>query len=90
MKMQKGSSTLKALSTVMLLLQGDPDPFGEIWTHYRRFGLELVMDPMHWRFENRPMGWSVDQYRFVQWRPEGDSVTKLRHFMWVFAFVLFS
>ena len=32
-------------------------------------------------------GWSVDQYRFVQWRPDGDSVLKPRHFMWVFVHV---
>ena len=50
----------------------------------------LVLEPMHRQFEDRFMGWSVDQYRFVQWRPDGDSLPKLRHFMWVFAFVSFS
>jgi len=35
-------------------------------------------------------GMSGDSYQFVQWRPDGDLDPKLRHFMWVFAFVLFS
>ena len=52
-------------------------------------GFVLVVDPIHKRFEDRFMGWSVDQYRFVQWRPDGDSVPKLRHFMWVFILVHF-
>jgi len=43
-----------------------------------------VIDSIAWRFEDRPMGWSGDPYRFVQWRPDGDSVTKSCHFMWVF------
>ena len=34
-------------------------------------------------------GMSGDSYQFVQWRPDGDLDPKLRHFMWVFAFVLF-
>ena len=54
-----------------------------------RFGFVLVMDPIQWRFEDCSIGWSVDQYRFVQWRPDGDSVSKQRHFMWVFVLVHF-
>jgi len=50
----------------------------------------LVVDPIHRQFEDRLMGWSIDQYRFVQWRPDSDPVRKLRHFMWVFVFVSFS
>jgi len=38
------------------------------------------------RFEDRSMRWSVDQYQFVQWRPDSDSVPKPRHFMWVFVY----
>jgi len=30
------------------------------------FGVTLVMDPIHRRFKNRPMGCSGDSYRFVQ------------------------
>ena len=58
------------------------DPLREI-----RFGARY--EPIHWRFEDRPMGWSEDSYRFMQWRPHGDSVPKRRHFMWVFALVHF-
>ena len=54
-----------------------------------RFGFVLVVDPIHRRFEDRSMGWSVDQYQFVQWRLDSDSVSKLRHFMWVFVLVHF-
>ena len=49
-----------------------------------RFRFIPILDPIHKLFEDRFMEWSVDQYRFVQWRPDGDSVLKLRHFMWVF------
>ena len=52
-----------------------------------RFEFIPVIDPIHWRFEDRSMRWSSDPYRFVQWRPDGDSVRKPRHFMWVFALV---
>jgi len=51
-----------------------------------QFGFMFVMDPIHWRFENQPMGWSRDSYRFVQWRPNGDSAPKPHHFMWVFVY----
>ena len=54
------------------------------------FGVVLVMHPIHWRFEDRCTGWSRDLYQFMQWRPDDDSVPKLRHFMWVFALVLSS
>ena len=63
--------------------------FGKIQTGCMRFGLVAIMDPMHWRLEDRSMGWSGDPYQFAQWRADGDSVPKSRHFMWVFAFVLF-
>jgi len=53
---------------------GDPDP---IW-------IRVVVNPTHRRFEDRFIGWSVDQCQFMQWRPDGDSVPKPRHFMWVF------
>jgi len=62
-------------------------PTHEIWT---RSGFVFAVEPIHWRFEDRPMGWFGDSYRFVQWRPDDDSDPKPRHFMWVFAFVLFS
>ena len=69
------------------------DLFGEIRTQlqetWTRSGFVLVMDPIDWRFGNRSMGWSSDSYQFVRWRPDGDLVPKLRHFMWVFALVLF-
>jgi len=54
-----------------------------------RFRFVLVVDPIHWRFEDRPIEWSGDSYQFVQWRPNGDSDPKSRHFMWVFALYLF-
>jgi len=31
------------------------DPFGEIRTHCRRIGFMFADDPIHWRFEDRPM-----------------------------------
>ena len=49
----------------------DPD---QIWI-YVRYG------PDRWRFKNRPMKLSEDSYWFMQWRPDGDLVLKLRHFM---------
>ena len=54
-----------------------------------RFRLVRVMDLTHWRFEDRLMRWFGDSYRFVQWRPDNDSDSRSRHFMWVFSFVLF-
>ena len=70
------------------------DLFGEIWTQLQeirtRFGSVLVVDPIHRRFEDRSMGWSVDQYQFMQWRPDGDSVSKSHHFKWVFVLMPFS
>ena len=35
---------------------GDPDPIQ----------VQVVVDPIQWEFEDRCMGWFVDQYRFVQ------------------------
>ena len=51
-----------------------------------RFGVVLVMDLIHRRFRNWPIGWSGDSYRFAQWRPDGDSVSKPCHFMWVLVY----
>ena len=62
-------------------IRWDPDPLQETQT---RSEFVLVVDPIHRRFEDQFMGWSVDQYWFVQWRSDGDSVLKLCHFMWVF------
>ena len=56
----------------------------------RRFRFVPVMDSIHWQFEDRPMRWSRDQYQFVQWRPDGDSDSKTRHFMCVFVLMSFS
>ena len=53
----------------------------------RRFGFVSILEPMLRRFKDRSIGWSVNQYRFVQLRPDGDSVLKPRHFMWVFVLV---
>ena len=66
----------------------DADLFGKIRTCYRRFRFVPVMNLIHRRFEDRSMGWSADSYRFVQWTPDGNSVPKLRHFMWVFVLML--
>ena len=52
-----------------------------------RFGFVFAEDPIHRRFEDRPMGWLGDPYRFIQWRADGNSDPKSRHFMWVFIFV---
>jgi len=62
------------------------DLFGKIRTRCKRFRFVLVMDSMGWRSEDRPMRWSRDSYRFVQWRPDDDSDLKSRHFMWVFVY----
>jgi len=67
----------------------DLDSFVRSELGNRRSRLRVRCDPMHWRFEDRSMGWSGDPYRFVQWRPDGDSDTKSRHFMWVFVLMLF-
>ena len=56
----------------------------------RRFGFVSTVDPIYWRFEDRSIGWSGDSYWFVQWRSDGDSVSKSHYFMWMFALVLFS
>ena len=56
------------------------DSFGDIRTQLQetrtRSRFVLVVDPIQWRFEDRPMGWFIDPYRFLQWRPDGDSVPK--------------
>ena len=44
---------LPILSVCSVASYSDPDPFGEIRTHYRRFEFVLVVDPIDWRFENR-------------------------------------
>ena len=77
------------ISCVWMRVIAISDSFGEIRTCYMRFRLVAVMDPIYWRFEDRSMRWPGDPYRFVQWRPDEDSVPKPHHFMWVFAFVLF-
>ena len=74
-------------SCVLVAWYSVSDSFGEIQTCYRRFGLMFVMNPIHWWFKDWSMGWSVDQHLFVQWRPDGDSVPKSRHFMWMFILV---
>jgi len=56
------------------------------WDPYGRFGFMSVMDPIHCRFKNRPMGWFGGSYRFVRWRQDGDSDPKPHHFMWVFVY----
>ena len=58
---------------------GDPDPIR----------ICALVDPIHRWFEDRSMRWSIDQYRFVQWRSDGDSIPKPRYFMWVFVLVHF-
>jgi len=81
---------LISLSLYMIAWYSDTDPFGESRTRCRRFKIVFVMDPIHWRFENWPTGRFEEPYRFVQWRPDGNSDLKPRYFMWVFALVLFS
>ena len=78
---------------VLVACHGISDLFGEIQTSCRRPGPDpnyVVVDPTHRRFEDRCIGWSVDQCQFMQWRPDGDSVPKPRHFMWVFVLVYLS
>jgi len=53
----------------------------------RRFGFVLVIDPIHSRFEDRPMRWFGGSYRFVQWKSYSDLDPKSRHFMWVFVLI---
>ena len=70
------------------------DPFGEIRTQLQetrtRSRFVLVVDSIQWRCEDRPMGWFIDPYRFVQWRPDGNSVPKQRQLiMWVFVLLHF-
>ena len=65
-------------------------PFGEIRTCCGRLNFVFVVDLIHWRFKDRPIRWSRGSYRFVQWRPDGNSDSKSRHFMWVSVLILFS
>ena len=62
------------------------DPFAEIRTRCRRLEFVFADDLIRWRFKNWPIGWFGDSYQFVQWRPDGDSVPKPCHFMWVFVY----
>ena len=48
-----------------------------------RFEFVSILNPIHRRFEDQLIRWSRDSYRFMQWRPNGDSVLKSCHFMWV-------
>jgi len=74
----------------MIAWYSDTDPFSEIETRCRRFIIVFVINLIHWRFEDLPMRWSGDPYRFMQWRPYGDSDPKSRHFMGVFVLMLFT
>jgi len=62
-------------------------PLQEIQT---QIGFVPVVNPIQGRFKDRFMGWSGDPYQSVWRRSDGDSVPRLRHFMWVFALVSFS
>ena len=77
------------INLCMLAWYSDTNPFGKIQTRYRRFGSVLAVEPMLGQFEDRPMGWSRNPYWFVQWRSDGNSVLRLRHFKWVFALLSF-
>jgi len=79
---------VRVSSWVGLLLQHS-DLFGEIRTCYRRLWSAFADEPIHWRFENWPMGCSRDSYQFMQWRPDGEPIPESRHFMWVFVIGLF-
>ena len=78
---------VRLCAKVMRTSSWDPDQLQETQT---RSGFIFTVDPIHRRFKDRPMGWFGDSYRFVQWRPDDDSLPKSRHFMWVFVLVLFS
>ena len=45
-----------------------------------RFIFVLIVDPIHWRFEDWSMWWSGDPYRFVRWRSDTDLDSKLVSF----------
>jgi len=77
-------------SLYLVASYNDTDPFGEIRTRYRRLEFVLVVNPIQWQFEDQSMRWSRDSYRFMQLRPDGDSISKLCHFMWVFVSMSFS
>jgi len=77
------------LSVRLVACYSSSDSFVRFEHGNGRFGVVLVMNPIHRRLEEWPMWWSVDQYRFVQWRPDNDSILKLRHFIWVFVLVYF-
>jgi len=74
---------LSFLSVCLVACYSISDPFVRSKLGNRRFGIMPIMDPIPWRFEDRSMGWSADQYQFVQWRSDDDSIPKLRHFMWI-------
>jgi len=60
----------------------DPDPFQEIQS-CARYG------PVAQAFWRPNHGMIQGSYQFVQWRPDGDSDPKPRHFMWVFILMSF-
>jgi len=68
----------------------DSDSFVQYKLSNGRFRVVPIMDPIPWQFEDLSMRWSADLYQFMHWRPDNDSISKPRHFMLVFALVLFS
>ena len=64
------------------------DPFGEIWTRYRR--LELCPLQTHTQVIRKPIyGMIHRSVPVCEVKPDGDSFLKPRYFMWVFVLVYF-
>ena len=82
------SQSLSLFVCVWLRVAAITDSF--VWSELgnRRFGFVPIIDPINWQFEDGHTRWFRDPYRFIQWRPDGNSDLKSRHFMWVFTFVL--
>ena len=74
----------------MATCYSDADLFVRSETGNRKLRPDLDLCSLWTRYtgdsKNWPMGWSGDPYRFVQWRPDGDSFLKPHHFMWVFVY----
>jgi len=51
-----------------------------------RPGFIFAEDSIHMWFEHRHTRWFRDPYRYMQYRPDGDSDPRPRHLMWVFVY----
>ena len=51
--------------SVWLRVTANTDSFMQSELKNKRFRIVFVVDPIHWQFEDRPMRWSGDPFRFM-------------------------